>query len=133
MKELIKKDTVYLPEFDVNVNTILTTAQIQQIANAVHTTDNWAERKINKIMNTLFQATDIGAETLQSYDFDVIEQSGLAQAVIEKIVNYDKIDEALGYMESTNRAVNQILVGVKPLFHKIAEAKKVGNKSSKKQ
>lgn len=133
MKELIKKDTVYLPEFDVNVNTILTTAQIQQIANAVHTTDNWAEREINKIMNTLFQATDIGAETLQSYDFDVIEQSGLAQAVIEKIVNYDKIDEALGYMESTNRAVNQILVGVKPLLDKVAEGKKVGNKSSKKQ
>lgn len=133
MKELIKKDTVYLPEFDVNVNTILTTAQIQQIANAVHTTDNWAERETNKIMNTLYQATDIGAETLQSYDFDVIEQSGLAQAVIEKIVNYDKIDEALGYMESTNRAVNQILVGVKPLLDKVAEAKKVGNKSSKKQ
>lgn len=131
MKELIKKDTVYLPEFDVNVNTILTTAQIQQIANAVHTTDNWAERETNKIMNTLYQATDIGAETLQSYDFSLIEESGLAQAVIEKIFNYDKIDEALGYMESTNRAVNQILVGVKPLLDKVAEAKKVG-KSTKK-
>lgn len=131
MKELIKKDTVYLPEFDVNVNTILTTAQIQQIANAVHNTDNWAEREINKIMNTLFQATDIGAETLQSYDFDVIEQSGLAQAVVKEITNYDKIDEALGYMESTNRAVNQILAGAKPLLNKVAEGKKVG-KSTKK-
>lgn len=131
MKELIKKDTVYLPEFDVNVNTILTTAQIQQIANGVHTSDVWAQRETNKIMLTLFHATDIGEETLQSYDFDVIEQSGLAKAVIKEITNYDKIDEALGYMESTNRAVNQILVGVKPLLDKAAEAKKVG-KSTKK-
>lgn len=132
MKELIKKDTVYLPEFDVNVNTILTTAQIQQIANAVHTTDNWAEREINKIMNTLFHATDIGEDTLQSYDFDVIEQSGLAQAVIKEVTNYNKIDEAVGYVESTNRAVNQIVATLKPMIDQIGEATKRGRKSSKK-
>lgn len=133
MIKLTKKETVYLPDFDVHVSTILTTAQIQQIANGVHTSDDWAQREANKIMLVLFHATDIDEETLQSYDFDVIEQSGLAQAVIKEITNYDKIDEALGYMESTNRAVNQILVGVKPLLDKVAEAKKVGNKSSKKQ
>lgn len=132
MIELTKKETVYLPEFDVHVNTILTTAQIQQIANGVHTSDDWAQREANKIMLVLFHTTDIDEETLQSYDFDVIEQSGLAQAVIKEITNFDKIDEALGYMESTNRAVNQILVGLKPVLDKISEAKR-RDKSSKKQ
>lgn len=132
MIELMKKETVYLPEFDVHVNTILTTAQIQQIANGVHTSDDWAQREANKTMLVLFHTTDIDEETLQSYDFDVIEQSGLAQAVIKEITNFDKIDEALGYMESTNRAVNQILVGLKPVLDKISEAKR-RDKSSKKQ
>lgn len=132
MIELTKKETVYLPEFDVHVNTILTTAQIQQIANGVHTSDDWAQREANKIMLVLFHTTDIDEETLQSYDFDVIEQSGLAQAVIKEITNFDKIDEALGYMESTNRAINQILVGLKPVLDKISEVKR-RDKSSKKQ
>ena len=131
MIKLTKKETVYLPEFDVHVSTILTTAQIQQIANGVHTSDDWAQREANKIMLVLFHTTDIDEETLQSYDFDVIEQSGLAQAVIKEITNFDKIDEALEYMESTNRAVNQILVGLKPVLDKISEAKK-RDKSPKK-
>ena len=131
MIKLTKKETVYLPEFDVHVSTILTTAQIQQIANGVHTSDDWAQREANKIMLVLFHTTDIDEETLQSYDFDVIEQSGLAQAVIKEITNFDKIDEALRYMESTNRAVNQILVGLKPVLDKISEAKK-RDKSPKK-
>lgn len=132
MKELIKKDTVYLPEFDVNVNTILTTAQIQQIAHSVIKSDDWAQREANKIMLTLFHATDIGEDTLQSYDFDVIEQSGLAQAVIKEVTNYNKIDEAVGYVESTNRAVNQIVATLKPMIDQIGEATKRGRKSSKK-
>lgn len=131
MIKLTKKETVYLPEFDVHVSTILTTAQIQQIANGIHTSDDWARREANKIMLVLFHTTDIDEETLQSYDFDVIEQSGLAQAVIKEITNFDKIDEALGYMESTNRAVNQILVGLKPVLDKVSEAKR-RDKSSKK-
>lgn len=133
MIELIKKDTVYLPEFDVHVSTILTTAQIQQIANGVHTSNDWAQREANKIMLTLFHTTDVDEETLQSYDFDVIEQSGLAQAVIKEITNYDKIDEALGYMESTNRAVNQIVATLKPMIDQFGEAAKRGRKPSKKQ
>lgn len=109
MKELqnIEKK-VYLEEFDVNVNCYLTLAQIQQIVNAMSRFQSWSEREQNKNILILYHTTDIGKEKIEEYDYDTFQNSGLLDAVLSKIENLNKLDEAITYTESIHRAMNQI-------------------------
>lgn len=109
MKELqnIEKK-VYLEEFDVNVNCYLTLAQIQQIVNAMNRFQSWSEREQNKNILILYHTTDIGKEKIEEYDYDTFQNSGLLDAVLSKIENLNKLDEAITYTESIHRTMNQI-------------------------
>lgn len=134
MKQLKKMNAVYLEEYDVEVNPYLTTAQIQQIIDAVKKFDNWADREMNKNMLILFHATNIGQDGLEANDYELLETSGLIASVLKEIRNLDKIEEGLNYAESTHRALTQILVETKPMLEAFREkVNKNARKHSKEQ
>lgn len=120
MKELKLVDKVHLDEFDINVTPYLTVAQIQMITNAVKTFDTWSEREQNKRVLTLYYATDIGQEKLEETSYDLLDGSGLVDAVISCIKNYDKIDEALTWTESVGRAISKFAKQAVPKLEAIS-------------
>lgn len=108
MKELKGNDPKYLEDYDVKVNIYLTEAQIQQIVNAIIQFDTWAERQENKNILVLYHATDMTKDDIEKYSYDVLQSSGLIDAVVSKIVNYEEIDKAIAWTEGMNRTLNQI-------------------------
>ena len=108
MKEIKSLGTVYLSDFDIEVNPYLTLAQIQQIANAITKFDVWAEREQNKNLLILYHATNIGKDKIEELGYDLLHESGLIDVVIGIIKNYEDIDKALSYTESFQRMIVQI-------------------------
>lgn len=110
MKEL-KDKTYHLEEYDVTVNHYLTTAQIQQIANAITANPDatWAEREENIDMLLLYHATDIGKDKLEELGHDALIKSGLIGHVKMEVWNYGCIYEAIDYVESPSRVAYKFL------------------------
>lgn len=100
---------IVLDEFGVKVNTYLTYDQIQAIVNAVKQFDSWAERQQAIDMMVMYYATDIVQEKLEEIGHDVLLKSGLIDKVKGKIENFYLVDRAIGYTESTQRALAQII------------------------
>lgn len=132
MKEIKAMDKVYLEEYDVHVDPYLTYAQIQAIVNGVKGLDSWAEREQNIDMCVLAFATDIPTEKLEELGHDALLQSGLINAVMLEIKNLYDVYEAIGYTESTKRALAQIIKAL-PKYQEQLDAvvKKYGNLTKK--
>lgn len=109
MKEIQKKESVYLEDYGVTVNQYLTYAQIEGIADAVGKFTTWAERMQNLDMLLLVFATDMDPEQVEEIGHETLDGSGLIDAVKETVVNYHKVNEAISYNEGTQRALAQIL------------------------
>lgn len=109
MKEIQKKESVYLEDYGVTVNQYLTYAQIEGIADAVGKFTTWAERMQNLDMLLLVFATDMTPEQVEEIGHKTLDGSGLIDAVKETVVNYHKVNEAISYNEGTQRALAQIL------------------------
>ena len=109
MKEIQKKENVYLEDYGVTVNQYLTYAQIEGIADAVGKFTTWAERMQNLDMLLLVFATDMTPEQVEEIGHETLDGSGLIGAVKETVVNYHKVNEAISYNEGTQRALAQIL------------------------
>ena len=108
MKELKGIDSIYLEDYDIKVNKYLTEAQIQQIVNAIIQFDTWAEREENKNILVLYHATDMTKDDIEKYSYDILQSSGLIDAVIKNIDNYEEINKAVNWTEGMNRTLNQI-------------------------
>ena len=108
MKELKGIDPIYLENYDIKVNKYLTEAQIQQIVKAIIQFDTWAEREENKNILVLYHATDMTKEDIEKYPYDILQSSGLIDAVIKNIDNYEEINKAISWTEGMNRTLNQI-------------------------
>lgn len=119
MNEIKKLAPIYLEKFDIYVNPYLSVNQIQQIVNAIIKFDMWSEREQNKMILTLYHATNMSKEDIEKYDYEIFEQSGLISEVVKNICNFDKIEEALNYHQSTARGVYQILNKVAPLMDEL--------------
>ena len=131
MKEIQKKENVYLEDYDVNVNCYLTYAQIEGIADAVGKFTTWAERMQNLDMLLLVFATDLTAEQVEGIGHEVLDGSGLIDAVKESIVNYHKVNEAISYNEGTQRALAQILKQLPSILAPLKETIKKHAKNTK--
>ena len=131
MKEIQKKENVYLEDYDVNVNRYLTYAQIEGIADAVGKFTTWAERMQNLDMLLLVFATDLTAEQVEGIGHEVLDGSGLIDAVKESIVNYHKVNEAISYNEGTQRALAQILKQLPSILAPLKETIKKHAKTTK--
>ncbi len=131
MKEIQKKENVYLEDYDVNVNRYLTYAQIEGIADAVGKFTTWAERMQNLDMLLLVFATDLTAEQVEGIGHEVLDGSGLIDAVKESIVNYHKVNEAISYNEGTQRALAQILKQLPSILAPLKETIKKHAKNTK--
>lgn len=108
MKELCV-EVKHLESYDIDVYTYLTTAQIQQIAEAVVRSDNWAERKMNLDMLMLYHATNLTKEEAEAVDYDEAQKAGLFDAIARSCESYRVVLDAIDYMESTQRALAQII------------------------
>ena len=124
MKEIKAKSSIYLEDYDIEVNPYLTYSQVQQIVNAVKTQDSWAVRQQSIDMLMLYHATNITKDQLEKVGHDVLLQSGLIDSVRNCICNMDKVYEGLAYTESTQRALAQIIKELpkltEPLMKKVA-------------
>lgn len=114
MKEITELNTVYLQEYNVNVNRYLTYAQIQQIVDGVMElkrsgADDWATRQTNIDVCILFHTTDMKAEEIEKYGHSALLQSGLISSVCENIINLNQVYDAIAFTESTGRAIGQVL------------------------
>ena len=124
MKEIKNIDPIYIEKFDITVNPYLSYSQIQQIVNAVIKFDSWAERQQNIDILVLYHATNISKENIELYSHDQWLQSGVISSVKSNIVNYNKIEEAIQYTESTQRALSQIIQKFPELASNLKRVKK---------
>lgn len=131
MKNIESKKSIYLEEFDIHVNPYLAYAEIQTIANAIHQFHTWAERQQNEDMLILHFATDITDEEIEKIGYNILYNSGLVDAVKSNIVNYYEIYHAVEYLESTQRALAQIINQINSNMKNIETAVKK-NAASKK-
>lgn len=132
MKEIKVKSSIYLEDYDIEVNPYLTYSQIQQIVNAVKTQDSWAVRQQSIDMLMLYHATNINKEQLEEIGHDVLLQSGLIDSVCKCICNMNKVYEGLAYTESTQRALAQIIKELPKLTEPLMKKVVSHSDSSKK-
>lgn len=132
MKGINTIDKIYLENYDVYVNSRLTIEQIQRIVNATKKFDTWEEREQNKNMLVLYFVTNVGQEELSKYDYDTLHQSGFVDAVINNVLNYNDIEKALNWTESTQRALGQILKQLTPEINQLKNKVKKNAKADKK-
>ena len=126
MINLKKQKTI---EKEIEVETYLTYAQIQNIVNAVCKFDTWAEREQNIDILLLHYATDLTDEEIEKYGHIILLQSGVIDEVKESVKNFDKIYEAIAYTESIGRSLASISKQFPDIVEKV---KKNVIKSSKK-
>lgn len=107
MKEL-KKETIYLKEYDVTVNAYLTPNQIEAIALEVIKLPSWIEREQTICYHVLKYATDINGETLDNLDPNTIVASGLWCEVEYEVRNLHEISEAVKFYESPVRLLADV-------------------------
>lgn len=87
----------------------LTYAEIQAICNAVCKFDTWAERQTQIDMLLLHFATNITDEQIEKYGHEEFLTNRIIEKVRSEVKNFDSINEAISYTESTHRAVAQII------------------------
>ena len=132
MKELIKIDTVKSKIGDVEINQYLSYAEIQAICNTVMKFDNWAERQENIDILLLHFTTNLTNEQIEEIGHDTLLKSGLIDEVKQVVKNYNRIQEAIDYTESTQRALAKIAKQLPELLKPLKDVEKRVNKSSKK-
>ena len=120
----IKK--VKLEEYDIEIDSYLTYAQVQQIVNSALHCENWAERQQTIDMLMLYHATNIPLEELENIGHDKLLQSGLIDVVKENVRNYYQIFDVLKYTTSTNRALGQIFKQISELLPTLEKVVKRG-------
>nr|DAG40287.1 MAG TPA: hypothetical protein [Caudoviricetes sp.] len=126
MNNIKKNSPVYLKDYDVHVNQYLTYAQIQQIVNSVAKIDTWSEREQNIDMLILLHATDIGIDSLEKNEHNVLLESGLIDSVKENIRNLSSVYDAIKYNESIQRSLIQITRELPKYLNKVEEVMKSG-------
>lgn len=123
MKQLEIAKDIYLKDYEVNVHPFLDLAQIELIVNGICSvkSNEYSERKMTEDMLILYHATDIGKETLETTEYDLLYRSGLIKAVRDKIKNIDEIHDCLHYTESLERSLAVLAPQIKPIFEKLGE------------
>ena len=129
MKEIKVIEPVYLKDFDVEVNSYLTYAQIQNIVNAVCQFDSWADREQNIDILLLYYTTNLTKEDIEEYGHEALLQSGIIDEVRANVKNFSQIREAISYTQSVEKSLASIS---KQLPNIVEDVKKNGFKSSKK-
>ena len=129
MKEIKVIEPVYLKDFDVEVNSYLTYAQIQNIVNAVCQFDSWADREQNIDILLLYYTTNLTKEDIEEYGHEALLQSGIIDEVRANVKNFSQIREAISYTQSVEKSLAAIS---KQLPNIVEDVKKNGFKSSKK-
>lgn len=130
MKEIKALDATKLKADEIEVKPFLTYDEIQAICNAICKFDSWAEREQNKDVLLLHFATNLTDEEIEEIGHDAFVQSGLMTQVRDNVLNYNQIDEAVAYTQSTQRALAQILNELPQILEPL---KKVVNHGSKKR
>lgn len=107
MKELeIKK--FHNDTYDIEINCFLTADQIDAIAREVINLETYTEREQMICYRVLCLCTDIGAETIENTDPNLIEQSGLWDTVKSWIYNFYELQDAIKFYESPIRMLADI-------------------------
>lgn len=109
MKELKKAERIYLEEFDINVDTYLSLSDIMNIVHGALGYSNLVERDVFIAMVTLQCATDISENEIDALDEDLIFTSGLVDAVVGCIANYNLIDFYINKYEGMDYKIAEFI------------------------
>ena len=132
MKELELIESVNTTVGNIEVKPYLTYAEIQAICDAVMKFDSWAERQENIDILLLHFATNLTDKELEDLGHTTLLESGLIDEVKQIVKNYDRIQEAIDYSESTQRTLSKILKELPDIVKPLKDVANHANKSSKK-
>lgn len=107
MKEL-KIKTVYNDEYGITINCFLSSEQIEEIAREVIKLPSYVEREQMTCYKVLSLCTDIGVDEIENADPNLIEKSGLWEAVKSCIFNFYELEDAIEFYESVVRLLADI-------------------------
>ena len=113
----IKK--VKLEEYDIEIDSYLTYAQVQQIVNSALHCENWAERQQTIDMLMLYHATNISLEELEKVGHDTLLKSGIIKAVQDNIKNYYQILQGIDFYNSWIKVLSDIVKQMPSTMEKI--------------
>ena len=113
----IKK--VKLEEYDIEIDSYLTYAQVQQIVNSALHCENWAERQQTIDMLMLYHATNISLEELEKVGHDTLLKSGIIKAVQDNIKNYYQILQGIDFYNSWIKVLSDIVKQTPSTMEKI--------------
>lgn len=133
---MIKFENGKLNDKDIEIKSYLTYAEIQVIVNRVSQSDSWAEREQNIDLLLLHFVTNLTDEEIESYGHEELLKSGFIDYVKNRVVNFNKVHEAITYTQSIPRLLVQLSKELPKLLEQVQEnIKKVterGDKSGKK-
>lgn len=99
----------HIDEFDIDVKQYLGYDEIQQIIMTTLPLQNWNERQKNIDMMMLHYCAGIPVETLENTDPDEYLQSGMIEAVKQRVINYADIFDGIYYHTSVSKLLYQIM------------------------
>ena len=117
---------------EIRINPYLTYAEIQAICSEVNKFDNWADREQTLDILLLHYATNLTDKEIGELDHIKMLKSGLIDEVKNTVKNFNRIQEAIDYTQSTQRALAQIVKQLPEIMAPLKKAVKNANKSSKK-
>lgn len=103
MKEVKEIENIELKNYDISVNSYLTYAQIQVIADSVKKLVGWANRNQCIDMLVLHYATNLTNEDLEAHTHDYWLRTGIIDDVKKSIKNIDMVNTAIKHEEDPIR------------------------------
>ena len=131
MKEIKAIESAKVCNGEIEVKPYLTYAEIQSICDAVCKFDSWAERQQNVDILLMHFATSITDEEIQEIGHEALIQSGIIDEVKQIVKNFDRIEEAVEYTQSTQRALAQILKELPVIMDPLKKVLNCASKPSK--
>ena len=132
MKELNNIESIEAEFGEIEVNSYLTYAQIQAIADKVGEFDTWSERQENLDILLVHFATNLTNDKIQEIGHVNLLCSGLIDKIKQTVKNFEKIEEAITYNESVQRALAKIVKELPTMLEPLKDVANRVNKPSKK-
>lgn len=117
IESVIKPDTIYNGEFDINIRPYLTVSEIADIAEGALRLDNAIEQEVAIAVNVILACTDANKDgAIDNMEIDDIMWGGLWAVVSDAVKNLDAIAVYMRYKENAGIAIARFLNDTLPKF-----------------
>lgn len=109
MKNIDTIQKIKLENYDIEIKQYLTPIEIEQIVQAIVKFDNYSEREQNKLILVLYHSSGLSLEEIEKYSFEQYVNCGLIEEIKKNVINFNEINNALEYIYSPQKQLNDFI------------------------